>query len=145
MHCSIDLRMNYTKVIPFMIFISTQDHCLFGYLSISETFFYYGRIYSLEKSEIKTKMENLLNILKLQNIKSCIINLRYQDFYILGNLFSFKRTTRPYNCANINANLPWRLGWIQSPFETLGIHKLEELENPLRMMSQPDKSATYHL
>ena len=61
-----------------IIMISIQDHCLFGFLNISETFYYYGRIYSLDKSEIKTRMENLLNFLDLENIKSCIINLRYQ-------------------------------------------------------------------
>lgn len=54
-----------------------QDPTLYTELTIKETFYYYGKLYSLEKSKIKEREQFLVDLLDLPPTDQLVCYLRY--------------------------------------------------------------------
>ena len=52
---------------------ATQDNMLFNELSIKENCFYFGRLYGLKRSEIKTKFKELIHLFELEGFENTFI------------------------------------------------------------------------
>ena len=70
-----NINKNFESLFQFHKFF-LQDICLFPSLTISETFYYYGRIYSMSSAEIKSQIDYLTTFLDLQTMKNrCVRNM----------------------------------------------------------------------
>ena len=71
----VSLKMQLTLEFNWILIINNKECCLFNELTITETFFYFGKLYCISTKNIKKKKDFLLKLLDLPSLNTSICSL----------------------------------------------------------------------